>query len=127
LKLATLLLFGALLSPALLLSMAPGDYAFVAASLLLARPLGLLLSLLGSGLHWRLRLAAAWFGPKGFASLIYAILVLHAGVPEADRLYHIAALVIVASIIAHTSTDVPMARRLVRGDMEEVRADVRGT
>lgn len=127
LKLATLLLFGALLSPELLLSMAPGDYAFVAASLLLARPLGLLLSLLRSRLDWRLRLAAAWFGPKGFASLIYAILVLHAGVPEADRLYHIAALVIAASIIAHTSTDVPMARRLVRGDMEEVHADVRGT
>jgi len=112
LKLVTLLVFGALLSPRLLLSLQPGDYLFAAVALLVARPLGLLLSLLRSRLDWRLRLAAAWFGPKGFASLIYAIVVLNAGVSQAERLYHVAALVIAVSIVAHSSTDVPLARKL---------------
>jgi len=114
LKLATLLVFGALLSPSMLASFGPGDWGFAAVALLVARPLGLLAALLRSGLPWRLRLAAAWFGPKGFASLIYALMVLDAGVPQAPRLFRIAALVIAVSIVAHSSSDVPLARRLAR-------------
>ncbi|MBX3620662.1 MAG: cation:proton antiporter [Rhizobacter sp.] len=114
LKLAALLVFGALLSPGLLASLQPADHLFAAATLLVARPLGLLLALLGSGLGRRDRLAAAWFGPKGFASLVYAILVLRAQLPEGQRLYEIAAVVIAASIVAHSSTDVPMSRWLSR-------------
>lgn len=114
LKLATLLAFGALIEPAWIRALSPWEWGFVVASLVLARPLGLLPALAGSPLDWRHRAAAAWFGPKGFASLVYALLVLHAGVPDAHRLYHLAALVIVLSIVAHSSTDVPMARWLTR-------------
>ncbi len=39
--------------------------------LVLARPLAVLLSLLRTGFDRRQRLAVAWFGPKGLASVIY--------------------------------------------------------
>ncbi len=56
------------------------------------------------------RLAAAWFGPKGFASVVYALVILEAGIAPSDELFHLAALVITASILAHSSTDVIVAR-----------------
>jgi sodium/hydrogen antiporter len=75
-----------------------------------ARPLALGIALLGSSLDRKERLAAAWFGPKGFASVVYALLILEAGLTSSDELFHLAALVIVASILAHSSTDVLVAR-----------------
>lgn len=55
-------------------------------------------------------LAAAWFGPKSFASLLYALMLLHAGLGRGEWLFNVAALVIVLSIVAHSSTDIVVAR-----------------
>ena len=44
--------------------------------------------------------------------MLYALLVLKAGLPEANQLDRLAALVITASIVAHSSTDVLIARWL---------------
>lgn len=114
LKLGALLVFGAMLSWSQLRSLSWADWAFAALTLLVARPVGLLLSVLGSGLGWKQRLAAAWFGPKGFASLIYAVLVLDAGLVDGERLFRLALVVTALSIVAHSSTGVPMARWLKR-------------
>lgn len=43
------------------------------AGLVVARPVGLALSFLGSGLNAREQVAAAWFGPKGFAAVVYCL------------------------------------------------------
>lgn len=118
LKLGTLLVFGALLSHEAMASLPIMDYVFAALALLLARPLGLLPALLHSELNLAHRASVAWFGPKGFASLVYAVMMLHAGVPEAERLFHIAALVVTASIVLHSTTDVPMARWLERRERQ---------
>jgi NhaP-type Na+/H+ or K+/H+ antiporter len=56
----------------------------------------------------------AGFGPKGFASVVYAILVLQAGAPEAEKIFQLAALVIAVSITLHSSSDVLAARWLNR-------------
>jgi NhaP-type Na+/H+ or K+/H+ antiporter len=110
LKLATLLVFGAVLSaPSLLKTGLPG-LGFALIALLLARPLALVFALRGGGLSRREWLAAAWFGPKGFASLLYALLLLESHVPRGTWLFQAIALVIVLSIIAHSSTDVLVAR-----------------
>lgn len=45
-------------------------------ALLLVRPVSMLVSLAASRLPRRERLVAAWFGPKGFASVVYGLLVL---------------------------------------------------
>ena len=59
---------------------------------------------------FRQKLVAAWFGPKGFASVVYGLLVLQAGIPQGEEAFTLIAVCIAFSIIAHSSTDVPIAR-----------------
>jgi sodium/hydrogen antiporter len=80
LKLAALLVFGALISPGFLAEINPSGYIFALLALVVIRPIALGLALLGSDLDWRGRVVAAWFGPKGFASVVYGILILKAGI-----------------------------------------------
>jgi NhaP-type Na+/H+ or K+/H+ antiporter len=113
-KLAALLVFGALLSLRFLGDISLGGFGFAVAALLLVRPLALLIALIGNSLPRHQFWAAAWFGPKGFASVTYALLALRSGIERSDAVFHLAALVTAASIIAHSSTDVPVARWIVR-------------
>lgn len=110
LKLATLLVFGATLSLGTLRSPGLPGLAFTAVTLLAARPLALVLAFKGGGLTRKEWLAAAWFGPKGFASLLYALIMAHAGLPRGAYLFQVVALVITSSIVAHSSTDAAVAR-----------------
>ena len=110
LKLAALLVFGALISPRFLGEIPLVGYLFAAVALLVARPVSLAVALIGSTLHARERIAAAWFGPKGFASVVYGLLILRSGIAARSELFHLVALVVGASIIAHSSTDVIVAR-----------------
>jgi NhaP-type Na+/H+ or K+/H+ antiporter len=110
LKLAALLVFGILMSPPFLAEVPLPGYVFALLVLFLARPLALAIARLGSRLDWREWVAAAWFGPKGFASVVYGLLILRGGVPDGDLMFHLIALVTVMSIVAHSSTDVLVAR-----------------
>ncbi len=110
LKLSALLLFGAMIAPAFLTQASWSDYVFAFAALLFARPIALLVALAGARLSWREKLVAAWFGPKGFASVVYAMMVLWSNVADANHMFHLIALVIAISIVAHSSSDVPIAR-----------------
>jgi NhaP-type Na+/H+ or K+/H+ antiporter len=56
----------------------------------------------------------AWFGPKGVATMAFALLVLGSGVPEAARIANIAALAVLVSIVVHGLTDHPGAEWLAR-------------
>jgi sodium/hydrogen antiporter len=113
-KLAALLVFGALISMEFLGEIAWVGWVFAILALVLARPLALGVSFVGSGLSLREQVAAMWFGPKGFASVVYALLVLESGIPAADEVFHLVALTIVLSILAHSSTDVVVARTFER-------------
>jgi NhaP-type Na+/H+ or K+/H+ antiporter len=89
---------------------AGGAYLFVAAVILLVRRVALVPALAGSKLN-RLECAAImWFGPKGFASLVFAFIILNAGVQKSREMFELIGLVVVASILAHSSTDVMVAR-----------------
>lgn len=110
LKLAALLVFGALISPAFLGEISWTGWAFAVLAIVIARPVALWVSFLRSGLGLREQAAAMWFGPKGFASVVYGLLVLEAGIGAADEVFHLVALTIVISILAHSSTDVVVAR-----------------
>ncbi|WP_345770354.1 cation:proton antiporter [Blastococcus saxobsidens] len=114
LKLAAILVFGALISPAFLGEIPLAGYLFAVLALVLARPLAIVVALARSPLPAAERAVAAWFGPKGFASVVYGLLILDAGVPGADAMFHLVALVIFASILAHSSTDVPIAHAFAR-------------
>ncbi|MEV6199052.1 cation:proton antiporter [Streptomyces sp. NPDC051771] len=109
-KFAALLVFGALLTPQLFGDLSWGGYAAAILAIVLIRPGSLLLSLWGTRIERREKLVAAWFGPKGFASVVYGLLVLQAGIPQGQEAYTLIAVCIAFSIIAHSSTDVPIAR-----------------
>ncbi|MET9803560.1 cation:proton antiporter [Streptomyces sp. NPDC006368] len=109
-KFAALLVFGALLTPQLFGDLSFGGYVAVFLAIVLIRPASLLLSLIGTRFDRREKLVAAWFGPKGFASVVYGLLVLQAGIPQGEQAYTLIAVCIAFSIIAHSSTDVPIAR-----------------
>ncbi|WP_327002362.1 cation:proton antiporter [Dactylosporangium sp. NBC_01737] len=109
-KLVALLVFGALLTPAFFGDVAWTGWVFAVLALIVARPAALWISFLGSRLGLREQLAAMWFGPKGFASVVYGLLVLAAGIAAAQEVFALVALTIVLSIVLHSSTDVLVAR-----------------
>ena len=110
LKLAALMVFGSLLTLRLLAQVPAAGWVFALLALFVARPLSLALSLKGSGLGNREVAAASWFGPRGFSSVFFALLILGSSVPRADVLFQLMAVVIAASIVLHSSTDVLVAR-----------------
>ncbi|RNE62226.1 cation:proton antiporter [Cryobacterium tepidiphilum] len=109
LKLIAILVFGALVSPTLLAGVPFNGYIFAALLIVVARPVAVLAALAGSDLRWSERLTASWFGPKGFASVLYGLLVLNSNVSHAEHLFHLIVVCIALSIVAHSSTDVPIA------------------
>jgi NhaP-type Na+/H+ or K+/H+ antiporter len=110
LKLAALMVFGSLISLRLLGSVPLSGYLFVALALFLARPIALIVSMIGSGLKGKELAAASWFGPRGFSSVFFALLILGARAPGSARIFQLMAVVIAASIVLHSSTDVLVAR-----------------
>jgi sodium/hydrogen antiporter len=110
LKLAALLVFGALISWEFLTEISWTGWVFAILAIVVARPLALWVSFLRSGLGTREQAAAMWFGPKGFASVVYGLIVLESQIGAADEIFHLVALTIVLSILAHSSTDIVVAR-----------------
>jgi NhaP-type Na+/H+ or K+/H+ antiporter len=78
---------------------------FIAFALLVARPAAVLLALIGTRLSQPYRIFIAWFGPKGVASMLFALLVLNSAVPHHELVFEIASFMIIASILAHGLTD----------------------
>lgn len=109
-KLAALLVFGALITPALLGAVGWTGWLFALLALVLARPLAIWVSFVGSRLTVREQAAVAWFGPKGFASVVYALLVLGSGIPPATVVFQLVAVTITLSILLHSSSDILVAR-----------------
>ena len=112
LKLAAILVFGALITPTFLFQeISLAGWVFALLALVVARPLALGVAFVGSSLGRREQAAAMWFGPKGFASVVYGLIVLESGIDLADEVFHLVALVILMSMVAHSSTDVIVARQ----------------
>jgi sodium/hydrogen antiporter len=88
--------------------------AFIVFALLVARPVSVLLALLGTKLPAPQKAFIAWFGPKGVASILFALLVLDEPVRNGALVFDVAAFVILASILAHGLTDTVGARWIER-------------
>ena len=56
----------------------------------------------------------AWFGPKGVASMLFALFVLKSRSASGELIFDIAAITIIASIVAHGLTDTVGARWMAR-------------
>jgi NhaP-type Na+/H+ or K+/H+ antiporter len=105
LQVGVFFLFGALIVSTGWHHNLPALIAFVAFALLLARPVAVMASLAGTRLPNPIKAFIAWFGPKGVASMLFALLVLKSKVPHAELVFEVASFTIIASIVAHGLTD----------------------
>jgi sodium/hydrogen antiporter len=114
-KLGVFLVFGAILTFDILFEDGWAAVGIVAATLLLARPVAIFVALAGARqVDTAGKAFIAWFGPKGVATMTFALFVLGSEVPEAGRILGIAALGVLTSIIAHGLTDHPGAEWIAR-------------
>jgi NhaP-type Na+/H+ or K+/H+ antiporter len=105
LQVLTFFVFGALIVATGYGGSIPALAAFVAFALLVARPGAVLLSFVRSELPGALKAFIAWFGPKGVASMLFALFVLKSDAENASLIFDIAAFAILSSILAHGLTD----------------------
>ncbi|HEV7460219.1 MAG TPA: cation:proton antiporter [Solirubrobacteraceae bacterium] len=113
-KLMIFVVFGSLLTLDGLFGDGWAAVAIVVVTLLVARPVALFAALARTGLDTPTKAFMAWFGPKGVATMTFSLLVLSKQIPNGERIFNLAALVVFASIIAHGLTDTPGANWIAR-------------
>ena len=116
-KLGVFLVFGAIFTLDTLFEDGWATVAIAVFTLLVARPVAIFVALAGSRqVDLGEKAFMAWFGPKGVATMTFALFVLGSTVPGGDRIAVIAALTVFLSIIAHGLTDQPGAEWIARRD-----------
>ncbi|AYN10850.1 sodium:proton antiporter [Pseudomonas alloputida] len=118
LSLLTWVVFGAYVAPKASQIMAPSVWFYALSSLSLVRMLPVWLSLAGSTLSAESRLFIGWFGPRGLASIVFAILILDAPLQEAGTIIACTIACVVLSVVLHGMSALPGARRLGRSARE---------
>ena len=106
LKLGALLVLGALVTLGLFGRVGLSTVIFVVLALTLARPIAIAIAVAGAHLDRKELFTIAWFGPKGFASVVYTLLIVAAHLPNGQTMFELIALTVMASIVAHSSTDI---------------------
>jgi NhaP-type Na+/H+ or K+/H+ antiporter len=113
-KLGIFVVFGSLLTFSALFNDGWAAVAIVAATLLVIRPLSIFVSLAGTRLSTTAKAFIGWFGPKGVATMAFSLLVLGRNIEAGRRIFDIAALAVITSIIAHGLTDHPGSEWMAR-------------
>ncbi len=83
-------------------------YAIV--SLTLIRMLPVFLSLAGAEQNTEGKLLIGWFGPRGLASILFAVIVLNANLPHGGAVAMVVVCTVLLGILAHGVTASPRAR-----------------
>jgi NhaP-type Na+/H+ or K+/H+ antiporter len=81
-------------------------------SLTVIRILPIFLSLSGTGESTDSKLFLGWFGPRGLASIVFAIIVINKGVPEGKFIAMVVVLTVFLSLVAHGVSAHPLAKLL---------------
>ena len=87
-------------------------YAFL--SLTVIRMLPIYLSLVGTGETTASKLFLGWFGPRGLASIVFAIIVVNEDVPGGEFVAMVVVLTVFFSLVAHGISANPLAALLGR-------------
>lgn len=83
---------------------------------MVARPVSVLVGLLGTRTPWRIRGMTGWFGVRGIGSLYYLMYAIQHGLPEplALELIQLTLIVVALSIVVHGISVKPLMRRFWR-------------
>jgi NhaP-type Na+/H+ or K+/H+ antiporter len=106
-KLGIFVVFGSLLTFGGLFEDGWAAVGIVVFTILVARPVAVFAALAGTGVGMATKAFMAWFGPKGVATMTFALLVLAEEIPDGERIFNLAALTVFCSIIVHGLTDAP--------------------
>ena len=102
----------------------PGVIGYAILSLTLIRGAPVALSLAGRGLRGATVVFLAWFGPRGIASILFALLVVERShLPFVDDVVAVVATTVLLSVMLHGMSAAPAAawysRRVARSDMAD--------
>jgi sodium/hydrogen antiporter len=111
---ATFFVFGAAILPVMLGAFTWASLVFVVVALTAARMLPVALALLGTRARVPTVAFVGWFGPRGLASIVFAVLILQAEpIPNLDLILATIGLTVVVSVYAHGATALPLTGRYV--------------
>ncbi|MCB8837905.1 sodium:proton antiporter [Aurantimonas sp. VKM B-3413] len=89
---------------------------FIAASLLVVRPLAVFVATIGAGIDWRERLLVAWIAPRGIVAVavagLFGATLVRMGVADGDRMIAYTFALVAATIVFHGFSLGPLARLL---------------
>jgi sodium/hydrogen antiporter len=106
--------FGIVAVPVVLAGSALTFVVYAVLSLTLVRMLPVALALVGTHLDRRTVLFVGWFGPRGLASLVFALLAVEELGPRADPALLAIGVTVLVSVIAHGISAAPLAERYGR-------------
>ena len=111
---ATFLVFGAAIVPVMLEGMGWGPLLFAVLALTVARMVPVALALLGTGARPPTVAFVGWFGPRGLASIVFAVLIFQAEeLPNLQLVLATISLTVILSVYAHGVTALPLTDRYV--------------
>jgi NhaP-type Na+/H+ or K+/H+ antiporter len=108
LALLTWAVFGAVIVAPLLARFSWLAVLYAVLSLTLIRMLPVWLCLTGTGMTAASKLFIGWFGPRGLASVVFAIIVLQEKLPGNDLLMTVTGYTVLLSILAHGLSATPL-------------------
>ena len=108
------LAFGAVAVPLVLERADLMTVLYAVLSLTAVRMLPVAVATARAGLDWETVLFVGWFGPRGLASLVFALLALEELGAGADDAVVVVAVTVVLSVLAHGATSEPLAERYRR-------------
>lgn len=104
-------MFGAVMLPVLQFAQWQ-DFLFAALALTVARMLPVALVLIGAKLDVATVSVIGWFGPRGLASVVFALLAVEGlAPPDAARVVSIITATVLMSVILHGATAAPISAR----------------
>jgi sodium/hydrogen antiporter len=111
----TLFIFGAVLLGPALKDLSWHIVLYAVLSLTVIRLLPVAIAMIGSGASWQTISFLGWFGPRGLASIVFAVIaVQEAHLPGATTIVLTIYLTIGLSVFAHGITAAPLALRYAR-------------
>ncbi|KHK66776.1 cation:proton antiporter [Pseudomonas frederiksbergensis] len=116
LSVVTWVVFGALVVPRAWSSLTVEVWLYALLSLTVIRVLPVLISLAGSRFDLETRLFIGWFGPRGLASIVFAVMILEYPLEASHTLVAVAVCTVFLSVLLHGLTANPWVARLARHD-----------
>jgi len=112
LALMTWMMFGAAVIGQSIISFSWQVVVYALLSLTVVRMLPVFISLTGTGEDVRSKLFLGWFGPRGLASLVFAIIVLNKDLPGGNLMAMVVVCTVFFSLVAHGISANPLAKKM---------------